>query len=290
MAVPLNPPAPYGELIYQTNEKSPNQLYIIGTAHRDSLTCLNGSLTPRVQAEVYKIGEWLIGQRGIELLLPEGFFKNGTKKSSKEKAQAMRAKKRPPEGMDIKALEEKLSTNKMYVNAEMLLIRNHSLRVQQIEEKGLYDAVGNGISKFVNSGKDLCDYTAQKSELDYLQEKRIVAILQKIPERIDEEFRQGNIHDRKALFTIGMSHLPRIIKYFNEKRITISSPPPTSNKSDEDLAELNLLKGNFGVSILIPRTLANDQEILRLNGLDKIVEQSRKKPPVVSSLVSPPLP
>ena len=56
MAAPLNPPAQYGEVIYQTNEKSPNQLYIIGTSHRDSLTCLNGSLTPRVQAEVYKIG------------------------------------------------------------------------------------------------------------------------------------------------------------------------------------------------------------------------------------------
>jgi hypothetical protein len=290
MAAPLNPPAQYGEVIYQTNEKGPHQLYIIGTAHRDSLTCLNGSLTPRVQAEVYKIGEWLIDQRGIELLLPEGFFKNGSKKVSKEKAQAVRAKKRSPEGMDIKTLEERLSTNKTYVNAEMLLIRDHSLRVQQIEEKGLYDAVGNGISKFVNSGKDLCDYTAQKSELDYLQERRIAAILQNIPERIDEEFRQGNIHDRKALFTIGMSHLPRIIKYLNEKRITIPSPLPPSNKSDDGLGELNLLKGNFGVSILIPRTLADDREILKLNGLDKIVEQSRRKSPVLSSLVSPPLP
>ncbi len=290
MAANLNPPAQYGEVIYQTNEKSSNHLYIIGTSHRDSLTCLNGSLTPRVQAEVYKIGEWLIDQRGIELLLPEGFFKNGNKKVSKETTQAVKGRKRPPEGVDIKALEERLSTNKTYVNAEMLLIRDQSLRVQQIEEKGLYDAVGNGIFKLVNSGKDLCDYTVQKSELDYLQERRIAAILQKIPEQIDEEFRQGNIHDRKALFTIGMSHLPRIIKYLNEKRITIISPLLPSNKSDDYLAELNLLKGNFGVSILIPRTLADDPEILKLNGLDKIVEQSRRKSPVLSSLASPHLP
>jgi hypothetical protein len=290
MAAPLNPPAQYGEVIYQTNEKSPNQLYIIGTSHRDSLTCLNGSLTPRVQAEVYKIGEWLIDQRGIELLLPEGFFRNGSKKVSKVKAQAVRGKKRPPEGMDIKTLEERLSTNKTYVNAEMLLIRDHSLRVQQIEEKGLYDAVGNGISKFVNSGKDLCDYTVQKSELDYLQERRIAAILQNIPERIDEEFRQGNIHDRKALFTIGMSHLPRIINYLIEKRITIYSPLLAPNKGDPYLSELNLVKESFGVSILIPRTLADDREILKLNGLDKIVEQYRRKPPVLSSLALPHLP
>ena len=189
--------------------------------------------------------------------------------------------------MDIKALEKRLSTNKTFVNAEMLLIRDHSLRVQQIEEKGLYDAVGNGISKFVNSGKELCDYTLQKSELDYLQERRIAAILQNIPERIDEEFRQGNIHDRKALFTIGMSHLPRIIRYLDENRIAIPSPLFNSNKSDDYLAELNLLKENFGISILIPRTLANDKEILKLNGLDKIVEQSRSKSPVLSSFASP---
>ena len=192
--------------------------------------------------------------------------------------------------MDIKVLEEKLSTNKTYVNAEMLLIRNHQLRVQQIEDKALYDAVGSNIFKLVNSGKDLCDYSVQKSELDYLQERRIAAILQKIPERIDEEFRQGNIHDRKALFTIGMSHLPRVIKYLNENRIAIPSPLFDSNKSDDYLAELNLLKENFGVSILIPRTLAEDREILKLNGLDKIVERSRSKSPALSSLASPHLP
>jgi hypothetical protein len=290
VTTPLDLPVQYGEVIYQTTEKGPNHLYIIGTSHRDSLTCLNGSLTPKVQAEVYKIGEWLIDQRGIELLLPEGFFKNGNKKVSKETTQSVKGKKRPLEGADIKALEERLSTNKTYVNAEMLLIRDHSLRVQQIEEKGLYDAVGNGISKLVNSGKDSCNYTVQKSELDHLQERRIAAILQKIPERIDEEFRQGNIRERKALFTIGMSHLPRIIKYLNDKRITIYAPLLASNKTDDYLAELDLSKGNFGVLILIPRTLADDQEILKLNGLDKIVEQSRRKSPVLSSLVSPNLP
>ena len=84
-----------------------------------------------------------------------------------------------------------------------------------------------------------------------------------------------------------MSHLPRIIKYLNEKRITIPSPLPPSNKSEEYLAELNLFKENFGVSILIPRTLANDKEILKLNGLDKIDEQSRSKSPVLSSFASP---
>jgi hypothetical protein len=56
----LKIPVEYGEIIYRFNEKSPNQIFIIGIRHRDALTCLNGDNTSRVQAEAYKIGDWLI--------------------------------------------------------------------------------------------------------------------------------------------------------------------------------------------------------------------------------------
>ena len=59
-------PVEYGRVIYQYNEKSPNHLFIIGMSHRNTLTRLNGNNTSRVQAEVYKIGEWLIDHGGLE--------------------------------------------------------------------------------------------------------------------------------------------------------------------------------------------------------------------------------
>src|SRR4030043_519625 len=74
----------YGEIIYQYNEKSPQQLYVSGMSHRDSLTRRNGSQTSRVQAEIYKIGEWLIHNRELELLLPEGYFAGKGKKIENE--------------------------------------------------------------------------------------------------------------------------------------------------------------------------------------------------------------
>jgi hypothetical protein len=40
------------------------------------LICPNGDKTSRVQAEIYKIGDWLIHHQGVELVLLEGFIKN----------------------------------------------------------------------------------------------------------------------------------------------------------------------------------------------------------------------
>jgi hypothetical protein len=264
----------YGEVIYQINEKSPNQIFIIGISHRDSLTCLNGENTSRVQAEVYKIGDGLIHQQGLELLLPEGFFAGKTGSIGKENTKTSTKRSECTEQLDLKVLEKRLSDNKTYVNAEMLLKENHPLRLRQVEDKGLYDAVRNGLLKLVNCGEDDSRYSALKTELDYLQEKRAAAMLQKIPEIVEAEFRQGNIKSRKAIFTIGTSHLHKIIRYINETRIKIDAPLLASNGSKDYIAELSLLKANFGVSIVIPKTLAKDQKTLELNKLDKIVARS----------------
>lgn len=274
----LKIPVEYGEVIYRSNENSPNQIFIIGISHRDSLTCLNGENTSRVQAEVYKIGDWLIHHQGLELLLPEGFFAGKTGSIGKENTKTLTKRSECTELIDLKVLEERLSDNKTYVNAEMLLKENHLLRLRQVEDKGLYDAVRNGLLKLVNCGEDDSRYSSLKTELDYMQEKRTVAMLQKIPEIVEAEFQQGNIKSRKAIFTIGTSHLHKIIRYVNETRIKIDAPSLTSNGSKDYVAELILLKKNFGVSIIIPKTLAKDQKTLELNKLDKIVTRSPSRP------------
>ena len=268
-------PAQYGEVIYRFNEKSPNQIFIIGMSHMDSLSCLNGENTSRVQAEVYKIGDWLIHNQNLELLLPEGFFTSKTGKMEKENLKALERKRSCGE-LDFKVLEEKLSDNKTYVNAEMLLNDYHQLWMRQVENKGLYDAARDSLVKLLNCREGPSQYSIMKSGVDYLQERRAAAMLQKIPEIIEAEFRQGNIKNRKAIFTIGISHLHNIIRYQNEKRIRIYAPLTASNGSEDYLSELNLLKDNFGVSIILPRTLLNDQKILKINRLDKIIPPSSK--------------
>ena len=113
-------PQEYGEVIYQSNGETSKQLYIIGVEHRDAITRSNGINTSKVQAEVYKIGEWLIQNEGLRLLLPEGFF---TKKTGKAVLSRSPAEERTnePKSVDFGDLEKRLADNRTYVNAEMLL-------------------------------------------------------------------------------------------------------------------------------------------------------------------------
>lgn len=279
-------PQEYGEVIYQSNGETSKQLYIIGVEHRDAITRSNGINTSKVQAEVYKIGEWLIQNEGLRLLLPEGFF---TKKTGKAVLSRSPAEERTiePKSVDFGDLEKRLADNRTYVNAEMLLKQNYGLRTRQIEEKILYDSVHDAICKLPMRGTPSCDFLSLKSRLDYLQEKRVAAMLQKIPGVVDEEFQHSNIKNERALFTIGISHIPQIIRYLNDNKIEIHKPLPASSEDGGYAADLNLLKEQFGITVIVPKKLADDDAVLKLCGLDKIVEQCRKQTPSPSPKKSP---
>lgn len=261
-------PFEHGEVVFSCNERSPNQIYIIGMSHRDTFTGANGSNTVRSQIEVYRIGEWLIQNRGLELLLPEGFF---LKEASDEKGNLIKTAasdngKRV--SFDIKTLEEKLENDNSYINAEMLLMESHSIESQQVEDIDLYNAVREKISLLEKFGNDTYESLFIKSGLDYLQERRTAAMLQKIPEVIEGEYREGRIKNKKAIFTIGMSHISEIIKYLKQNKIEIYSPAFTPY--DDYLSGVNLLENDFGVTIIIPRILADNRELLKLTRLDGI--------------------
>jgi hypothetical protein len=262
-------PQEYGEVIYQSNGESSKQLYIIGLEHRDSLTRANGTHTAIAQAQACKIGEWLVRNQGLGLLLPEGFF---TKRKGKTVLSGYSAEKKTGalKTLDINDLEKRLADNHTYVNAEMLLKKHYGLRTRQVEDKNLYDAVHDALLRLVINGENHGDPGALKSELDYLQGKRVAAMLQRVPAVISEEFQNNNIKNQRALFTIGISHLSDILKYLHKNKIEIPSPPLSGQKEDW-VGDLNLAKERFGVTVIVPRELANDRKILRMTGLDKIV-------------------
>ncbi len=273
----MNPavlPEEYGEVVFQYNASSPNQIYIIGMSHRDSLTRLNGDNTSRVQAEVYKIGEWLIQYKGLELLLPEGFF--GRKASAEKGAPKNAGNRANPQSLDIKKIETRLS-DRSFVNAEMLLMKNHGVRTEQVEDPALYTAVEVLIRQLAVGGAS-CDVPQVRSDLDFLQEMRTAAMLQKIPSVVEGVFQEGEIDCRTGLFTIGISHIPAIIQYLNDRRIKISSPATGAYKNEKVESELNLAKGNFGVCVILPRSLVNDPKVLAVNNLVQVLESCRKNP------------
>jgi len=259
-------PDDYGKVVCRYNEFSPNQVYIIGIAHRDSLTRSNESRTPRVQAEVYKIGEWLIQNQKVELLLPEGFFTVHPKgvRDKMTRSEALLATS--PEG-NMKLLEQRFSNDRQFVNAEMLLKENFPLLLRQVEDKDLYQAVSENIRRLAESKGSMEKTFLIQSELDYQQKKRVSTMLQRIPGIVNEEFKEKQIDNKKALFTIGLSHISDIIRYLGERKITVLSPLFTALKHEDYIDELTLIKEKFGISVIIPRTLMNDREVMEKNNL-----------------------
>jgi hypothetical protein len=276
-------PAEFGEVIYRCNQESPNQLFIIGLAHRDSLTGLNGPNIARIQAEVYKLGEWLIQNERCELLLPEGFFAHPAGRTAIQQKRATDEKLSCPESIDIKSLEEKLSDNRSFVNAELLLKRNYPLKLRQVEDPTIHRTVGDLIRKLVNCGNDDSEYLRVKLDLESLQERRTASMLQRIPEIIGEEFRDGNIKAQKAILTIGLSHLPRIIRNLEENGAKIYSQGLALDRREIYISDLNLKKQIFGVSIFIPHTLAGDRKTLKRTGMDEIIARQRRLSSLESS-------
>ena len=256
-----------GEVVFSSNERSPNQIYIIGMSHRDTLTRANGSNTVKSQIEAYRIGEWLIQNKGLELLLPEGFLKDASyEKGNSIKTAASENGTRV--SFDTKTLQEELGKEDAFINAEMLLMESHSIESQQVEDLNLYNAVIEKINLLDKYGFDTYESLFIKPGLNYLQERRTAAMLQKIPEVIDKEYRVGRIKNKKAIFTIGISHIPWIIKYLKQNRIEIYSPDIASY--DDYVSGVKLLENDFGVTIIIPRTLADNRELLKLTRLDAI--------------------
>ena len=58
--LPIPIPDEYGTVVFQERPDLPNQIYIVGQCHRSGVTGANHELTIQAQAEIFRIGEWLI--------------------------------------------------------------------------------------------------------------------------------------------------------------------------------------------------------------------------------------
>ncbi len=256
-------PAAYGKVIFRYNETSPNKLYIIGISHRDSLTRLNGRNTAKTQTEVYKIGEWLNRHKNLNLLLPEGFFNPSQTSANLQPTHHLAT-------LNDSTLEKTLADNSHFVNAEMLLMRHFNMHACQVENQRLYDEVINGVIRLKNSHDDPASNLSLIMQVQQLQEERTAAILENIPGVIETEFHKGLIKNKNALFTIGLNHIATIINYLkNDKKL--SSGQASYSSTDAYCENLNKKYKDFGVIVIIPRTLAQDKTVMKMTKLNNLI-------------------
>jgi hypothetical protein len=86
---------------------------------------------------------------------------------------------------------------------------------------------------------------------------------------IEYEFLRGAVGNRSALFTIGLNHIKDIFRYIENEKIYIESP--NGIQSDTLVSNLTLLQSGYGITIIIPRTLADDHKLLRMTNVDRIL-------------------
>ena len=270
-------PSEYGKVIYRIHPQSPKQLYIIGINHKDPNSGENNDTTVQTQIEIFRIGEWLKKNKSLNLLLPEGYFCK-KKSLTKHKQTAIPSLDTfNPVHLDKLLIQKKLSTAE-YVNAEMLLMEYHNFHASQVETRTTYDAVRNSLFKLHNTSTLESSTADNLAELFYLQEVRTAQILQNIPDVIEGEFQNGTIGNHSALFTIGLSHIKDIFRYIQNDVIHIVSPTGSDLHPDILASNLNLLKTGYGITIILPRTLADDHKLLRLTSIDRILLADGKFP------------
>ncbi|MBN2429658.1 MAG: hypothetical protein JXK94_15090 [Deltaproteobacteria bacterium] len=235
-------PMDFGEIVYRRNADSPLQLYIVANSHRSALSGANGSQTVQAQLETFKIGEWLIRQQQVDLILPEGFF------GSRDVADLA-----PAPLFDQKILRDRLSDTSVFVNAEQLLHEYYGVPLQQVEDRELYLQAKDFLSAGLESGA--LYLPSFSNQLEYLQKRRSAAILQRVPRILGAELREGRVAAPRAMLTIGLSHMDEIITFLERGEVRIAAPSNIDSADPVFSLELELLKKNVGVTVIIPRTL-----------------------------------
>lgn len=253
-------PPSYGKVIYRYNDTSPNTVYIIGISHRDSHTRQNGCFSVQTQLEVYKIGKWLNHYRNLDLLLPEGFFSP----SGTQHDLSLYRHVPPP---NETTLEKKLADNSHFINAEMLLLEHFPMRACQVENHRLYEAVLNLVCRFEQKHSNPAADHSLETKIERLQKKRTAAILHNIPAAIENEFQKGLIKHKNALLTIGLDHIATIINFLKEGRINSQANVSHPASKESTAYDSELKSKGFGVVVIIPRVLYQNQEVMKMTNL-----------------------
>ncbi len=251
-----------GRVVFERLGATDRHVYIIGQSHRSAQTGANGPDTVAAQADVYRLGQWLIENQDVELFLPEGFFdaRTGALVSSSRGTRPRVA------WMDEVTLERRLSDTSIFTSAAKLLWDSCSIRFRQVEDEDLYVRSLDLIA----SGTDRRSDAEWLADLEHVQERRSAAILQNVVRVVQEEYGEGRIKNRRAVVTVGLAHLNEILRFLREERIEVSSTAcPTARCPSYD-SELELLEGDFGITVIVPQSLWENRSALRVARLDHL--------------------
>ncbi len=246
-------PQEYGEIVYQTDETAPANIYIIANAHRSAITGKNSAASLQAQLETFRIGEWLINRKQVELLLPEGFFGTLADTSPLRLSDNF---------LDTRVLQDSLSDTSVFTNAELLLHENYGIGLTQVEDRALYSQTRDRLHTSLAANTSLT--APVHRELAYLQKRRTATILQSVPAVVESARKQGTISAPNAMLTIGLSHLEDVIEFLKQGEISFSGLQTATRDYPPHNSNLELLERQLNVTVIVPRTLVKHRLTQRI--------------------------
>jgi hypothetical protein len=262
----LRLPESFGEVVYQEHGNRDRKIFIIAQSHRSAVSGEENEDCQKVQAEIYRIGEWLIANERVEALLPEGYFSN--RMSGADPTPIPRTgKTTKPTRLDDAALAARLSNPTFLVNADRLLYTTYDLALRQIEDRQLYFSVVNQLRSVLSDSLQQKNDPTALSILTYRQKKRSAVILENIPQALTGGKSKGDTNIRRAMLTIGLSHVDTMIDFLKSGTAQILPPSGTEDILTGFCCDLSHLKERYAIAVIIPRTLADSGIMLRLSRL-----------------------
>ena len=237
-------PDQLGVIVYQTQASAASRIYIIANGHRSAVDGANTAETVQAQVETFRIGEWLINQKRIDLLLPEGFFGELGRSTEIDTKNVL---------LDDQVLQDALADTTHFVNAELLLNDKYGIGMKQVEDRALYLNVKELLRSSLNAGAKFS--FANYCELVRLQKQRTAHLLHEAPVILAEAYQQGRIGSPNAMLTVGLSHLEDIISSLETGEIEMKRRQIASRESSLHQAEPKLIKQRIGITVVVPRSL-----------------------------------
>lgn len=243
-------PAELGSIVYRVRGDAPVQLFIIASSHRSIASGANGSDTLQAQVETFRIGEWLIRNGQIGLLLPESFF-------GRQADVAPAAAGQVP--LDSATLMRRLGNTATFVNAELLLHEQYGIGLQQVEDRELYRHTQQLLHAGLTSAA--CLDPSFSARLANLQRRRSAAFLQGVPAALAQLSPPGSGTAPGALLTIGLAHLGDILEFLESGTVCIPAPPAGDAELPAVQAPLALRASPVGITVIVPRALLDNLPI-----------------------------
>ncbi len=235
----------YGEIIFKIRQDAPNQLYVIGQSHK-KLDGTQSEHIPKIQMEVFRIGQKLIDKFKVGLFLAEGYFENTVyEKKRKENIQET----------DIRRLAEYCKDDDYIVSST----KDHAdwdavfyfqlftnVNIQGAEDRIYHRNVITLLTSQRNPVSDVL--------YAYYNHLRTMAVLLNGPKVVDREQEARRLISSNFAIIFGDDHIPKLIESVEKDYFKVDFSRLSPLPFDKISQPLKYEQLGYGATVIRPKS------------------------------------